>query len=241
MNDLHPTNQSIYAVSQKRLYEIEEILLSGTPFSYIHRDAEFYHHRFYVDERVLIPRPETELLVDLIARSGRKFQHTLDVGTGSGVILLSLMKAGITQAGTGSDISEKALAVARINQKRLRIKANLILSDRLKNVSGKFDLIVSNPPYIKASLHRELVQSSVDAFEPHLALYLNDLEYDEWFRTFFSEVLVHLTPGGEFWMEGHEKELLTQLELLKALGFSDCEILQDLGGLPRFLKGIKAV
>lgn len=241
MSDFYPTDQSVYAVSQKRLKEIEEILLSGKPFSYIHREAEFYHHRFYVDERVLIPRPETEFLVDLIVRSGRTFQHTLDVGTGSGVILLSLMKAGITKAGTGSDLSEKALGVARINQKRLRIKADLILSDRFKNISGYFDLIVSNPPYIKASLHRDLVQSSVEKFEPHLALYLNDLEYDEWFRSFFGQVLEHLSPGGEFWMEGHERELSAQLTILKGLGFSKCEILQDLGGLPRFLKGIKAV
>lgn len=241
MEDIFPIDQSIHAISEKRLKETESVLLTGKPFSYIHREAEFYHHRFYVDERVLIPRPETEFLVDMIVRSGRKFQNMLDVGTGSGVILLSLMKAGIAKAGTGSDISPDALGVAKINQRSLRLKVDLIQSDRLKNISGKFDLIVSNPPYIKASEHRSLVQSSVDTFEPHQALYLNDLEYDEWFRSFFSEVFEHLGPGGEFWMEGHERELHTQIELLKGSGFSKYEMLQDLGGLPRFLKAIKAV
>ncbi len=192
-----------------------------------------------MNEKVLIPRPETEILVDTIVRNGRKFPKLLDVGTGSGVILLSLLKAGVAQEGTGSDISNEALSVARINQRRLRVNCELIQSDRFQNVHQNFDLIVSNPPYIKASAHRPAVQTTVDAFEPHLALYLEDSEYTGWFASFFEGVFSHLNPGGEFWMEGHEKEVEYQLGALRKAGFTHCRVLNDLSGLARFITGTK--
>ncbi len=190
-----------------------------------------------MNEKVLIPRPETEILVDMIVRSGRKFKKVLDVGTGSGVILLSLLKAGVAQEGTGSDISHEALEVAKINQRHLRVSSELIQSDRFQNIKDKFDLIVSNPPYIKASAHRGLVQNTVDSYEPHLALYLKDSEYEEWFLHFFSDVKDHLLSGGEFWMEGHELELENQATMLKDLGFLDVKVDCDFCGLKRFLSG----
>jgi release factor glutamine methyltransferase len=216
-------------------------LLKGIPFSYLLNESEFYQHRFFVNEKVLIPRPETEILVDMIVRSGRKFKKVLDVGTGSGVILLSLLKAGVAKEGTGSDISNDALSVAKINQRRLRVSCELIQSDRFQNIKDKFDLIVSNPPYIKAYAHRSNVQATVDSFEPHLALYLSDSDYDEWFTSFFYTAFSHLNPGGEFWMEGHEKEVDNQVSALKKTGFTECQVLNDLGGLPRFLKARKSV
>lgn len=217
---------------------LEEKLLLGVPFPYLLNESEFYQHRFFVNEDVLIPRPETELLVDLIAQSGRPFERALDVGTGSGVILLSLVKAGVAAQGVGSDISPAALKVASVNQRRLRLteKTNLIESDGLKNVSGKFDLIVSNPPYIREVSQKSLVHPSVDRFEPHLALYLPEENYEEWFRNFFQAVLAHLGPGGEFWMEGHELELETQAGVLHELGFLSPQVIQDFSGRPRFLR-----
>jgi release factor glutamine methyltransferase len=219
------------------------VFLSGRPFPYILRESEFYQHRFFVNENVLVPRPETELLVDTIIRQRKKFSHVLDVGTGSGVILLSLIKAGIAEKGVGCDISDEALKVAAINQQRLRLqsKTKLLKSDRLKNVTDKFDLIVSNPPYIKAKDHRSLVQGSVDAHEPHLALYLDDATYDLWFQDFFQGVRAHLNPAGQFWMEGHEKELTGQKKVLQELGFQNVMILKDYSGLDRFLSATSPV
>lgn len=237
MEDLFSFGQSTYSQSEVHLREIEKVLLTGKPFPYIHRESEFYHHRFYVDERVLIPRPETEFLVDLIISSGRKYEHLLDVGTGSGIILLSLMKAGIARSGTGSDLSPAALEVAKINRRRLRVNSDLVLSDRLKRIPGKFDLIVSNPPYIKSTAHRSLVQSTVDTFEPHQALYLEDSLYEEWFRIFFTDVRDHLLPGGEFWMEGHEAEVTYQKRMLEKMGFQETKVIKDLAGSERFLYG----
>lgn len=225
------------SLSEASRKSLEEKFLKGIPFSYLLNQSEFFGHKFFVNENVLIPRPETEHLVDMIVRSGKKFKTLLDMGTGSGVLLLSLLKAGVAQEGTGADISLEALEVAAINAARLRLmdRAEFLPSDRFTKITGSFDLIVSNPPYIKETLHRNLVQSTVDAFEPHLALYLPDEEYEAWFLAFFSGVRKHLTPGGEFWMEGHEKELKVQAETLRELGFHQVRVIQDFAGLDRFL------
>ncbi len=199
--------------------------------------SEFYHHRFYVDQHVLIPRPETEYMVDLLVSEFKgKAQRVLDVGTGSGVIVLSLLNAGVGKNGVGVDISPEALRVAQINCNRLRLKhkVTLVKSDRLTKVEGVFDLIVSNPPYIKASSHKGLVHVSVDKHEPHQALYLPDDYYVLWFEDFFQEVRAHL--NGTFMMEGHELELDEQAKMLGRLGFKDVAVLKDLTGTKRYLK-----
>lgn len=217
--------------------DLEEVFLQGVPFQYLLEESEFFHHRFYVNSNVLIPRSETEFLVDLIAREYKnKVKRVLDVGTGSGVILLSLLAAQVGESGVGADISSPALEIAKINAERLKLiqKTQFIISDRLQNVDGMFDLIVSNPPYIKASSHRHLVHSSVDKYEPHQALYLSDDEYLSWFEDFFVQVRKQLK--GDFFMEGHELELENQAGLLTRLGFKNVLILNDLAGTNRFLK-----
>jgi release factor glutamine methyltransferase len=199
--------------------------------------SEFYHHKFYVDQHVLIPRPETEYMIDMLVNEFKgKVQRVLDVGTGSGVIVLSLVNAGVGKSGVGVDISPEALRVAEINCNRLRLnqKVSLIKSDRLTKVEGVFDLIVSNPPYIKASSHRNLVHDSVDKHEPHQALYLPDDYYVLWFEDFFQEVRSHL--NGTFMMEGHELELDEQAIMLGRLGFQNVQILKDLTQTKRYLK-----
>ena len=199
--------------------------------------SEFYHHKFYVNQHVLIPRPETEYMVDMLVQEFKgKAQRILDVGTGSGVIVLSLLNAGVGKNGVGVDISPEALKVAEINRNRLRLKhkTTLVQSDRLTKVEGLFDLIVSNPPYIKASSHRNLVHDSVDKHEPHQALYLPDDYYVLWFEDFFQEVRAHL--NGTFMMEGHELELDEQAKMLGRLGFKNVEVLKDLTQTKRYLK-----
>ncbi len=197
-----------------------------------------------MNQDVLIPRPETELLVELVlteARTARRqFAHALDVGTGSGVILLSLLAEGGAREGTAVDISPRALRIALQNSRNLRLhhRCRFVLSDRFENVPGAFDLIVSNPPYIKASAHRGLVQRTVDEFEPPLALYLDDGDYEAWFQKFFHGVRGHLAPGGLFFMEGHELELASQAGQLAGLGFKNVSVLKDLAGRDRFLKAM---
>lgn len=225
------------SVPDKQSSELEEAFLKGVPFAYLLGRAEFYGNEFFINEKVLIPRPETEFLVDLIVQDFKgKAQRILDVGTGSGVILLSLLSQNVGKTGVGVDISQDALEVAEINRHRLKLqdKAQLILSDRLKNVDGTFDLIVSNPPYIKAQSHRHLVHESVHNYEPREALYLPDDFYVMWFEDFFQEIRSHLK--GTFFMEGHELELDGQAEMLKRLGFQNISVLKDLSGAKRFLR-----
>lgn len=218
--------------------KLEEQFLKGTPLATLMGFSEFYHNRYFVDNHVLIPRPETEYMVDLLVNEFKgKAQRILDVGTGTGVILLSLLNAGVGKNGVGVDISDEALRVANINTQRLRLKhkATMLKSDRLTQVEGTFDLIVSNPPYIKASSHRSLVHNSVDKHEPHTALYLPDDYYVLWFEDFFQEVRAHL--NGTFMMEGHELELEEQAKMLGRLGFQDIQVINDLTGTKRYVKG----
>ena len=101
-------------------------------------------------------------------------------------------------------------------------------------MEGSFDLIVSNPPYIKAQSHRDMVHSSVDKFEPQIALYLPDDFYVLWFEDFFHEIRSHLK--GSFFMEGHELEVEDQARMLHQLGFSEIKVLKDLCGANRYIR-----
>lgn len=237
-----PLDQSFYALSEIKLEKIEEDLLSGLPFDYLRGESEFYESAFMINENVLIPRPETELLVDQVLSEQKKTDlHFADIGTGSGCIGLSLLAKNPTWTGILSDISPLALEVAQTNAKNLRLTSQVefLLSDRMQKIEGVFDFIISNPPYIKESSHRLYVHGSVDAYEPHLALYLKDNDYQEWFHHFFTQVYSHLKVDGVFYMEGHELELQAQKKQLEEIGFRTVKVIQDLTKRDRFLKASK--
>lgn len=226
-------------VNQQDVEKIKHDLLEGVPLAVMMGFSEFYYNKFFVNTDVLIPRPETEYMVDLLVNEFKgKVKNVLDVGTGSGVILLSLLAHGVGQKGEGVDISLAALKVAEINAENLNLKnkVKLYKSDRLTEVNDMFDLIVSNPPYIKAISHRSLVHDSVDKHEPHEALYLPDDYYHFWFEDFFQQVRSQL--NGTFMMEGHELELDEQAKILNNLGFQNVQVLNDLTGTKRYLKGM---
>lgn len=230
-------DQAEYASTHHLTDELSEAFLKGVPFAYMLEKSEFYNHEYYVNKNVLIPRPETEYLVDMVVNEFKgKANRVLDVGTGSGVIILSLLSHGVGKTGVGVDICDEALEVAKINCKRLGLesKTSLLKSDRLQKVDGMFDLIVSNPPYIRATSHKELVHESVDTYEPHQALYLPDDYYVFWFEDFFAEIRSHLK--GTFFMEGHELEVEDQAKMLGRLGFQNIKVLNDMSGTKRYLK-----
>lgn len=227
-------------------------VLQGIPLEYIVSRAYFYKTSFFVNNNVLIPRKETELLVEkaveVIKGMKSKPVRVIDVGTGSGCIILSILKecAGHIEA-YATDISEKALQLAQHNFYHLKfqIRPESTLEfwkgDQLAgfNGNGKFDIIVSNPPYIKKSAQSK-VHPQVHSFEPHDALYLgvNDERYETWFEEFFKQMREHLREGGCFLMEGHEDEL----ENLKACaldsGFCRVNIIKDYGSQDRILIGV---
>ena len=163
-------------------------LKEGKPVQYIVGNVDFYDVNLMVNENVLIPRFETETLVEKTINYAKKLKEPLDIldiGTGSGAIAITLVKH-IPSNVLATDISEKALKVAKENAKRNNVKIEFKQSDILKNVKGKFDIIISNPPYISKD---EIIDPLVKNNEPHIALYAdNNGLY------FYEEILKNIKP-----------------------------------------------
>ncbi|HEX9160658.1 MAG TPA: peptide chain release factor N(5)-glutamine methyltransferase [Thermoanaerobaculia bacterium] len=151
------------------LQRLIERRYSGEPLQYIRGKADFYSREFFVDDRVLIPRPETELVVEAAVDVAPRNARVIDIGTGSGCIAISIERERPDLRVVGIDASLDALAVAAKNRARLQSRVRLAASDALDGVRGAFDLIVSNPPYIP---EREIagLQAEVRAHEPRSAL-----------------------------------------------------------------------
>ncbi|MGV3078731.1 peptide chain release factor N(5)-glutamine methyltransferase [Streptococcus sp. 32226D021BW] len=166
--------QEVSTADQELLNHIFQQLSQHRPAQYIVGKADFHDLEFAVDERVLIPRPETEELVDLILQeNSRAGLRILDIGTGSGAIAISLAKARPDWEVVAVDISEDALAVAQENARSNQVSVQFIQSDVLQAVTGQFDIIVSNPPYISPD-DKDEVGANVLASEPHLALFAEE-------------------------------------------------------------------
>lgn len=227
------------------------LIKKGTPLEYINQASYFYKSEFYVDERVLIPRSETELLVEravaIINEHPEKELSLCEVGVGSGVISLScLMDIHQKKLNViGTDISPEAIQVFENNVFLNAFKISPIhslqtlVTDRLKGVKGPFDLILSNPPYIMREKDENLVHNQVLKFEPHVALFLKDSDYFSWFDEFFRMVNDCLNSRGTFLMEGHESHLTDLKALLDKQGWGKSTVLKDLAGTFRFLEVIK--
>ena len=147
-----------YELSSENILNINKLIerrIQKEPVQYITQNTEFYKRNFFINSNVLIPRNETELLViqaiDFIKKNKIKNPKILDICTGSGVVGISLGKEIPFSNITVSDISSKALEIAKINAKKHKLKINFVLSDCLKNIYGEFNIIVSNPPYIKTT------------------------------------------------------------------------------------------
>lgn len=227
-------------------------LLDGKPLEYINERSYFYKSSFYVNRSVLIPRSETEILCEQVVthikalKSQQKELSICDVGTGSGAILFSIL-ADIEISKVRAcaiDISHDALDVAKINFHRLGLKipkqykVSFVLNDRLDQHESHYDIIVSNPPYIKESHDLEKVHHQVLSYEPHLALFIEDKVYENWFDDFFNQVYDRLNDGGLFMMEGHEDHLEGQLKSIESI-FDRAQIVKDYTGRNRFIKAYK--
>ena len=155
-------------IYKKEVMALEE----GKPLQYVIGNVNFYGNKFYINENVLIPRFETEELVEQTTEYIKKFftepVDIIDLGCGSGVIGLTLEQKVSTNSVDLIDISEKALEVTKVNKEKLNSKANLIQSDMFENINKKYDVIISNPPYIKTT---EEIEDIVLNNEPHLALF----------------------------------------------------------------------
>lgn len=161
----------------KKYKKLEKGLKKGIPLAYITKKAYFYNEEFYVNKNVLIPRPETELLVEKTNKLIEKYIENkniniIEIGTGSGVIAITLNKLQKNAKITATEISRKALKVAKKNQKIHKTKIKLTKTDLYKGINQKFDVIISNPPYIETTSKN--VEEQVLKHEPHLALFAGE-------------------------------------------------------------------
>ncbi len=205
------------------------------PLQYLTNEQEFMGLPFYVDENVLIPRQDTELLVEEIMKDGHDGKRILEIGTGSGCIILSLLKYSNHCQGTATDISEKALDTARKNAGRLGLDVELIRTDIAAGVRGVYDIIVSNPPYIASGVIPTLMPEVKD-HEPVLALDGGEdgLEY---YRRILRETKELLTPGGKYYFEiGYDQGEAVKA-LLEEQGYRDVDVVKDYAGLDRVVYG----
>ena len=211
------------------------------PIQYILGKTEFYDLIINVDSSVLIPRPETEELVQWIINEHKNQSITiLDIGTGSGCIAIALKKNIPLSIVYALDISEVALHVAKENMKLNNadiqfIKAD-ILNEKLFCQSEKFDVIVSNPPYVMEREKKQMSNNVLD-YEPHNALFVDDDEALIFYREICIFAKDNLNKDGSIYFEINEQFGNETVELLKQYGFSNITLKQDLNGKDRMVKG----
>ncbi|WP_248705984.1 peptide chain release factor N(5)-glutamine methyltransferase [Convivina praedatoris] len=216
-------------------------LINRRPPQYLLGLAPFYGHEFMVDERVLIPRPETEQLVEWILKDlkpGTEALKVLDIGTGSGAIIETLLLANSRLQGLALDISEAALSVAEHNAQRLNVaNISFIQSDVWQNLDQQtqFDIIVANPPYIDISQQDKMDQSVKD-YEPDLALYA-DNQGLAIYQTIAQDLGQHLTTNGRAYFEIGYDQGPALVELFQA-AVPDAKVTlkQDFAGLDRMIR-----
>jgi release factor glutamine methyltransferase len=223
-------------------YAIKE-LKKFKPLQYILGEADFYHLKFYVNEHVLIPRPETEELVQLIIQDNKiPAPSILDIGTGSGCISVALKKNIPLALVSALDVSESALKVAKRNAEKNGSEILFILSDILDPLacselqSLKYDIIVSNPPYICIS-EKDQMHKNVLEYEPHLALFVNDNNPLLFYNVICDFALNRLHENGKLYFEINQSFAFETKHLLESKGFKNVELIKDLSNNYRILRG----
>lgn len=222
-------------------------LLNQKPIQYIIGATEFYGLPFMVNENTLIPRPETEELVEWIVAESRNSAtgslKILDIGTGSGCIAISLAKNLPNAEVFALDVSEKALAVAKKNADTNKVKVNFIQANILKindlvELSNHFDIIVSNPPYVR-HLEKAEIKPNVLEYEPHLALFVEDTDALLFYRKIAELAKENLAEKGKLFFEINQYLGKETLQLLEKFGFNSTELKKDIYGNDRMTRSEK--
>ena len=235
-------------LSQKQYqYFLEALsqLKQEMPIQYIIGQTEFYGLQFRVNEHVLIPRPETEELVDLIVQSIKpaKRLRILDIGTGSGCIAISLAKQLTNAEVYAMDVSNEALEMAKANALENDVDVTFYNMDILQWKSNKsffddiqFDVIVSNPPYVR-QFEKAQMRNNVLSHEPHLALFVEDTDPLVFYRAICELAVDKLVPGGELYFEINQYLGSDMQGLLENFSFKNTTLKKDFLGNHRFIVG----
>jgi release factor glutamine methyltransferase len=248
---LHP-NFELSEYDVEKWNTILAQLQQEKPIQYITGEAWFYGMKFQVNENTLIPRPETEELVDWILNSPITQYPSpitiLDIGTGTGCIPIAL-KANVPQANVSAiDVSEKALELAKRNAMLNKVEINFIQANILEvedlskipnsKLQTNFDIIVSNPPYVR-NLEKQEIKKNVLDYEPHLALFVEDTDALLFYRKIAQLALKNLSPNGLLFFEINQYLGKETVELLENLGIKNIELKKDMFGNDRMVKSKK--
>jgi release factor glutamine methyltransferase len=211
------------------------------PIQYILGETEFYGLPFLVNENTLIPRPETEELVEWIMESKNyeiqsKKLRILDIGTGSGCIAISLAKNIPNAKISAIDVSEKALNIAKKNAKINEVNVDFILKNVLETevLEDTFDIIVSNPPYVR-NLEKAEIKPNVLEYEPHIALFVEDTDALLFYKKIAQLAKVNLSENGILFFEINQYLGKETIELLENLGFKNIQLKKDIYGNDRMI------
>ncbi|HRZ30986.1 MAG TPA: peptide chain release factor N(5)-glutamine methyltransferase [Flavobacterium sp.] len=218
-------------------------LKTQKPIQYILGETSFYGLTFLVNEYTLIPRPETEELVQWILETNPTSSEIalLDIGTGTGCIPITLKKNLPKATVFASDVSEKALEVATKNASMNQVDVTFLQNDILATtrLEQQFDVIVSNPPYVR-ELEKKEINTNVLQFEPHLALFVADNDALLFYRKIAQLAQEYLQPNGQLFFEINQYLGTEMVALVASYGFTEIELRQDIYGNDRMLRAVKS-
>ena len=227
----------------ENLDEITERLKKNEPVQYVLGEAWFAGMKFKVNKNVLIPRPETEELVDWIVKESKKSkvksQNIIDIGTGSGCIPITLKKKFPEANVSAIDVCSEAVFTATENAIEFNAEVDFVLLDFLDEEKwkelGQYDIIVSNPPYVKQS-EINVMHQRVKEFEPHLALFVPDNDALLFYKKLSGFSIGHLRSGGSLFVEINETLGEHVVNLFRSAGFTNIELRKDMQGKDRMIK-----
>ena len=230
-------NENIPEKFIKKIFAIESRRLKGEPISKIFKKRDFYQSTFLISNDVLDPRPETELIVDIANNfiKKNKVKNILDLGTGSGCILLSLLKENKMINGLGIDISKEAINIAQKNSKKLQLdkQSNFLISNWMSSIKFKYDIVVSNPPYIPRKDIKKL-SNSVRNYDPILSLDGGNDGLD-CYRVIAKDLKRIINKDAIIIIEIGYNQFLSVIEIFKNNDFKLIKKYNDINGLDRVL------
>jgi release factor glutamine methyltransferase len=242
---LHQLYDNGYLVTRgdaEKIIEITKELKTGRPLQYVLGEITFYNCIIKVNSSTLIPRPETEELVDLIIRENKGYKgNIIDFGAGSGCIAIALAANLPSAMLTGIEISEDAIRIAQENAVLNKVKVSFIKGDIFtldQEVVGKAGIIVSNPPYVRNS-EKPLMAKNVLDFEPHQALFVSDTDPLKYYKTILKLADIILLPGGRLYFEINEAMGRSLNLLFESFDYYEIEIVRDINNKERIIKARK--
>lgn len=238
------TEQIITGVQATRIIDICKELKKGKPVQYVLGETSFYNCIIRLNSATLIPRPETEELVDLIITENYGYDgNIIDIGTGSGCIAIALAANLPGSVVTGIDISDEVIMIARENAILNNVTALFVKNDifnfDFKKVT-KAGILVSNPPYIRDS-EKQFMKKNVLDFEPHTALFVSDSDPLLFYHAILGLAGNILLPGGKMYFEINEAMGKSMVKLLESFEYSEVKVVADINGKDRIIKGTKNV